>query len=272
MRARTKLACLVAILAVHLSLPLLFRGGGEVAPQPAIETLPAPIVVWLSPPPPRPPMVPPVPSDNPTAQSAEGGSPASAPSAPAPPPPPSPVRVRPARPTTRVETVPIAPAPATPDPAPTRAPASTVPAMTVLSGGQLAGALRAGSGGGGSGGGTGAGDGPGAGGSCDMIARLQAALRDDAEINAAVAAVPNSASGAVLVWNGDWIQSPGQAGKGLATVRQAIALEVAFAPPVCRSMAVRGLALISLAEGPNAPKLVLGKASWRWSDLVSTRR
>ena len=27
-----------------------------------------------------------------------------------------------------------------------------------------------------------------------------------------------------------------------------------------------------LAEGPDAPKLVLGKGAWRWSDLVSTRR
>ncbi|AQR60296.1 hypothetical protein BZG35_00470 [Brevundimonas sp. LM2] len=263
MRRRAKLACLAAVLGLHLALPLLFRGGA-VPPSLAVEPARAPIELWLRPPPPLP--VPPVVSDTPTAQSAEGGSPASATVAPSPPTPPSPVPVRPARPTTRVPSVPLAPAQARPEPVP------AVPALTVLSGGQLAGALRAGSGRAGTGGGSGAGDGAGAGDSCDMVARLEAALRDDAEINAAVAAVPGAAAGAVLVWNGDWIQSPGQAGKGLATVRQAIALEVAFAPPACRATAVRGLALIRLAEGPDAPRLALGKAAWRWSDLVSTRR
>lgn len=262
MTRRAKMACLAAILAVHLALPLLFRAG-EAPPQPMFEPPPEPIVVSLQ----RPPVPPPVPSEKPVAQSSDGGSTATEPAAPAPPP--SPVRVRAARPTTQVE-----PLPMTPSPTPVRDPAPVVPAMPVISGGQLAGALRAGNGGGqgGSGVGSGSGNGGGAGGSCDMVARLEAALRDDAEIGAAVAAVPNAASGAVLVWDGDWIQSPGQAGKGLATVRQAIAIEVAFAPPVCRTMAVRGLALIRLAGGPGAPKLVLGKGAWRWSDLVSTRR
>lgn len=260
MRRRAKLACLAAVLGFHLALPLLLRGG-PVPPSPAVEAPSPPIELWLQPPP-----VPPVVSDTPTAQSAEGGSPVSEAAAPSPPTPPIPVPVRPARPTTRVPTVPLAPAQTRPEPL------SAVPALTVLSGGQLAGALRAGSGRGGTDSGSATSDGAGAGGRCDMVARLEAALKDDAEISAAVAAVPGAAGGAVLVWNGDWIQSPGQAGKGLATVRQAIALEVAFAPPACRATAVRGLALIRLAEGPDAPKLVLGKGAWRWSDLVSTRR
>jgi len=275
MKRREKTACLAAILAAHLALPLLF-GGGEAPKDLSPAVPPEPIFVSLRPPPPPPP----VPSQTPTAQSSDGGAaapevevPEPAAAAPAPP-----VRVRPARPTTRVEPLPIAPTQTpTPvrNPTPAPDPAPTVAPMPVIGSGQLAGALRAGDGGSGSGGsgdGSGGGTGSGAGGSCDMIARLQRALRDDDDIRAAIAAVPNSASGAVLVWNGDWIQSPGQAGRGLATVRQAIAVEVAFAPPICRAGTVSGLALISLGDGTGAPKLVLGKGSWRWSDLVSTRR
>lgn len=265
MKTREKTACLAAILAAHLALPLLF--GAAEAPKDLSPAMPPePIFVSLMPPP----SPPPVPSETPTAQSSDGGAAAPevevpVPAAAAPPPP---VRVRPARPTTRVEPLPIAPTQSpTPvrNPTPAPDPAPTVAPMPVIGSGQLAGALRAGSGGSGSGG-------SGAGGSCDMVARLQRALRDDEDIRAAIAAVPNSASGAVLVWNGDWIQSPGQAGRGLATVRQAIAVEVAFAPPICRVGTVSGLALISLGDGTGAPKLVLGKGSWRWSDLVSTRR
>ena len=261
---RLKLGCLAVVLALHLALPLLFRAP-QIPPDWATNALPPPILVSL-----RPPDPPPVPSPEPEAQSSQGGSTAPE-TVSAPEPPPPPVRVRAARPTTQVEPLPIAPTPA-----PVRDAPPVVAAMPVLSAGQLSGALRAGSGAGpgagGSGAGSGSGAGDGAGASCDMVARLQAALKDHASIRAAIAAVPGAADGAVLVWDGEWIQSPGQAGRGLATVRQAIAVEVAFAPAVCRAGRVNGLALISLGDGPDAPKLVLGKASWRWSDLVSTRR
>ncbi|MFA4893500.1 MAG: hypothetical protein WC555_09040, partial [Brevundimonas sp.] len=96
----------------------------------------------------------------------------------------------------------------------------------------------------------------------------------DPEVRAAVgrahAAMP-ARGRAILVWDGDWIQDPGQAGKGLAGVRQAIALEVAFAPRECRAQAVRGLAVIAFADGPDAPRLALGGGDWRWSDLLGAR-
>lgn len=148
--------------------------------------------------------------------------------------------------------------------------------MAVIGEAQLAGALKAGTGqGGGAGSGSGGGGGSGgAGGACDMVRRLQDALRADPEVRDAVArahrAMPASGR-AILVWNGDWIQDPGQAGKGLAGVRQAIALEVAFSPRECRTQTMRGLAVIAFADGPAAPRLALGEASWRWSDLLGAR-
>lgn len=145
--------------------------------------------------------------------------------------------------------------------------------MATVSEAELVGALRAGSSGGlGAGltGDGGPGTGSSGGGSCDMVARLQSKLREDDDLRRTVAEVQRSVGGrALLVWNGDWQQSPGQAGKGLAGVRQAIALEVAFAPAACRSQPMRGLVLVTLSDGPGGARVALGTGRWRWSDLLS---
>lgn len=190
------------------------------------------------------------------------------------------------------ETPPLAPqpAPAPPVPAaarrtPLRTPPPDTPVLAVeaaapgppdlplIGGARLVGALTAGGGrGAGAGGGSGGEGGAGQGGDCDMRARLEAALRGDARIRQATAAVlaARDARGqAVLVWNGDWLQSPGEAGKGLAGVRQAIAVEVGFAPRACRDQAVRGLVAIPLDADPAGPKLALGTGDWRWRDLLN---
>jgi hypothetical protein len=103
------------------------------------------------------------------------------------------------------------------------------------------------------------------GGACDMARHVQNALRKDPMVRSAVAGA--SANGrALLVWNGDWVQSLGEDGKGLSAVREAIMWDVAFAPAACRAQAVRGLITMNL--GPGSPRLVLGQAEWRWSDLL----
>lgn len=145
--------------------------------------------------------------------------------------------------------------------------------MPTIGDAQLAGALTAGAGSGGGGGGAGAGGGGGGGsgdgGGCDLVRDIQNALRDDAEVRAAVNAAHRAAGSgrALLVWDGDWRQTPGQTGKGLAGVRQAIALEVAFAPQACRREAMRGMVLLTMSDAPGAARVALGTASWRWSDL-----
>lgn len=203
---------------------------------------------------------------------------------PAPPPPPPP----PPEPAPSVAEIPAPPAPATPSPPARPAPklkvhvaraVAEVPPVYVapgpvtepfpsLSDGQLAGAATAGGGGGGSGTGAGGGGVP-----CDMVERLQSALRRDPDIQAAVQGAGRRTGGRALhVWNGDWVQNPGQAGKGLAGLRQAIAMEVAFAPAACRAQPVRGLVLITLGDGAGAGRLALGAGTWRWSDLLVARR
>jgi hypothetical protein len=105
-------------------------------------------------------------------------------------------------------------------------------------------------------------------GDCDMARRLQGALRRDPLVRTAVLA---STGKAILVWNGDWVQSGGEDGKGLAAVREAIMWEIGFAPPACRAQSVHGIVLLSMNAAPGSVRLAVGARDWRWSDLLGRR-
>jgi hypothetical protein len=107
-----------------------------------------------------------------------------------------------------------------------------------------------------------------------MARRVQAALRKDPRVQAAVADAHRAAgptSKALFLWNGDWIRSRGQEGEGLAAVREAIMWEVAFAPEACRAEPVHGLVLFSMNDGPGSAGLVVGSGNWHWSDMLRPR-
>ncbi len=183
-----------------------------------------------------------------------------------PPPTPPPVPDRPAAPKSAPRSR-LKPAPVPPPPDIEPLPASPKPAPQPsfeLGEGQLVGAATAGSGFGSGGEGEG----------CDMVRLLQNALRKNPRVQAALLqAHPDAvaAGKAVLVWNGDWVRSPSQTGKGLAGVREVMIIEIAFAPEACRADPVHGLVLISLSDAPGAARIALGTGQWRWSDLVSAR-
>lgn len=223
-----------------------------------------PILVRLVDPPPPPPPAP-------EPQPAEAPAPAeAAPQAPAPRVAPPARPATPPRPTRRPPPPEVKPLPM---PAAIAPPGPPLPLIGTTA---LAGATRVGAGPGGGGGGEGTGGGGGgAGGGCDMLKRLQEALRDDVEVRAAIQAAHremNAQGKAIQVWDGDWLQSRGQEGKGLAGVRQAISVEVAFAPAECRAQAMRGLAVLALDDRTDGAKLALGRGAWRWSDLLDLRR
>jgi hypothetical protein len=132
---------------------------------------------------------------------------------------------------------------------------STIQSQGELTDADLAGASTAGSGAGG-------------GGECNMARRLQIALRKDNLVQAAVAEASGS-SKAIMVWNGDWVQSHSEDGKGLAAVREAIVWEIAFAPAACRAEPMHGLMLISLTDASGTARLAVGHGAWRWSDLLA---
>jgi len=262
------------VLVVHGAL-LIAMMGARAEPLAPYQPPDPPIMVELVDPPPPPPPPParvpaPEPSPTPDAPAAPAAAPA--------PPRPAPQRRPPA--VAAVRPRPVAQKPP-PDVEPLRvSPAPPGPALPLLGAAQLAGAATVGSGpGGGGGNGTGGGNGSGGagsgsgsgGGSCDMVRWVQDAVRDDAAVRRAVIAASqdmNAGGRAMLVWNGDWLQSRNQAGKGLAGVRQAIALEVAFAPAECRNQTMRGLAVLKLEDAPDGARIALGKGSWRWSDLL----
>lgn len=270
-----------ASIAAHLLVVGFILTAPKPAPFVSAPERPPMEVELFTPPPPPPPTIPaevPAPAPEPSGASAAVTPDPQPAAARRPlPAPPRPAPRQAARPTTPpppdVEPLPVPPAPA-PAPMPTLGEAELAGAMTAGSG---AGSGPAGGGGSGpgSGSGRGAGDGSGAGGgACDMVQRLQDALRDDAGIRAAIIEAhreERTGGRALLVWNGDWIRNPRQEGKGLAGVRQAIAVEVAFAPRACRNEPVRGLVLLTLADGPGAARVALGKGQWRWSDLTSAR-
>lgn len=251
-----------------LAVVVLVRPPSAPLIPPAPPGEPIEVVLFRPPPPPPPPRVP-EPRGEAPAEAGAAAPPSPRPPAPQPPAPPRPTPPRPAPRAARV----VAPPPPAVEPLPA-AVAAPAPVFASLGEAQLAGAAVAGSGAGqGTGSGSGAGSGSGSGGEgagCDMIGRLQQALRADPEVRAAVAQAHRAVGPgrALLVWDGDWIQTPGQAGKGLAGVRQAIALEVAFAPEACRRQSMRGLVLITFAGGQ---RMVFGTGSWRWSQLLGTR-
>jgi hypothetical protein len=123
----------------------------------------------------------------------------------------------------------------------------------LLSESQLSGAAIAGNGGGGS---------------CDMARAVQQALRRDPMVRAAVDDAHRTGM-AVMLWDGDWVRSGDQDGKGMSAVREAVMWEVAFAPESCRNARMHGLVLLSLADGRT--RFALGTGDWRWSDLLGVR-
>jgi hypothetical protein len=247
---------LVVVLSTH--------GPSPLAPAPAFESVPVelapPFVIAASP--------------KPASTAAASASRAAGPKTPAPPKP-APVHKPPPVQVVR-QTPPSDVAPRLVPPTPPEPPSEVAVSASALAAATTAENEAAGDGGlGGAGGdGAGAGNGGGDGGRCDMVRRLQQALRNDTSVQAAVARAPRApgfAGRPLMVWNGDWVRHGEEEGKGLASVRQAIAVEVAFAPRSCRAQSMRGLVLLSLNDAPGAPRLVLGAGAWRWSDLTLAR-
>lgn len=264
-RRRDRLLATAGTLAVHalmLSAVLASWGHAPTVPEP-----PALEVALVDPPPPV--------VVAPAAEPAPNSSPAKA-AGPEKPVPPKPAPVHAPPPPKRilrvVEPSEVPPRFVPPEPAPPR----TEPSVSAA---ELASAITAdseaaGEGGLGAGGGEGSGGGgSGAGGRCDMVRRLQKALRNDASVRAAIAQArraPGFEGRPLVVWNGDWVRHGDEDGKGLASVRQAIAVEVGFAPKSCRSQPMRGLVMLSLNDGRGS-RVVLGAGAWRWSDLLLAR-
>ena len=101
-----------------------------------------------------------------------------------------------------------------------------------------------------------------------MARAVQQALRRDRLVFASMASAQRLGK-AMMLWNGDWVRSGGEDGKGLSAVREAVMWEVGFAPQACREARMHGLVLVSLADGRT--RFAIGASDWRWSDLLGVR-
>ena len=265
--SKRRFAAGAGTLAIHALILLAVMHTWGTTP-PIVET-PAIEVMLVPPPqpPPPPPVVLPVGEPAPAAPAQAPGPPTEEPPKPAKPkPPPTPHRI-----VKHIEPSEVPPRVVPPEPAP---PLSEVSVSAADLASATTAESEAAGGGGGAGdsqgmGGGGAGNGQG--GRCDMVARIQRKLRNDPSVRSALSRArraPGFEGRPLMIWNGDWVRHGEEDGKGLASLRQAIAVEVAFAPKSCRSQAMRGLVLLSLADGPGSGRVVLGTRAWRWSDLA----
>ena len=105
---------------------------------------------------------------------------------------------------------------------------------------------------------------------CDLAGRVQAALRDDPAVRAALAMLPRDArsvANAVMLWDGRWIAgTTTSTSYALDRIRAAVIATVAAAPAPCRQEAQTGPVLMLLAGSPDTV-LALGSGRWRWGDV-----
>jgi hypothetical protein len=134
---------------------------------------------------------------------------------------------------------------------------ATTNTSDLLSASQIAGAASVGDGSG------------GGGGTCDTARAVQQALQRDPLVRSAVEDAHRLGK-SVMLWNGDWVRTGDQDGKGLSAVREAIVWQIAFAPEACRNRPMHGLILLSLADG--ATHFAIGSGAWRWTDLLGVRQ
>jgi hypothetical protein len=107
---------------------------------------------------------------------------------------------------------------------------------------------------------------------CHVGQSLEAALRRNPRVLAAViqARRPSSTFGnAIVIWNGDWVRSRDEDGKGLAAVREAISLQIVSESPKCLAQPMRGQILIAFGQAADDASLAIGGTAWRWSDLLA---
>lgn len=107
---------------------------------------------------------------------------------------------------------------------------------------------------------------------CNLADWLQTALRDDARVQTALAALPvntRSVAGAIMLWDGDWTPAPQGGQVGIAVLRSAVLAGLAAAPPACLAETMRGPALLAIPEPRGATVLAVGSGEWRWQDLAT---
>ena len=110
---------------------------------------------------------------------------------------------------------------------------------------------------------------------CDIGGAVQTALRSDPAAHRAVQLITmreRSAANAMIVWNGQWV-SPTDIGEvsPFGILRTVIRQVVVSVSPDCREQVIVGPRFMLIPDLEVTIVVVVGNASWRWSDLLVDR-
>lgn len=111
-------------------------------------------------------------------------------------------------------------------------------------------------------------------GACDLTAPVQAALRLNGEVRAALGRVPRetrSVANAMVIWNAGWLD-PDQTLDAPARelIRASITTILASASESCRLQPQGGPRLLIVPGDGETIVLALGSGVWKWQDLLDT--
>jgi hypothetical protein len=108
--------------------------------------------------------------------------------------------------------------------------------------------------------------------SCQLGGWLQAALRADPAVQAALAAIPRadrSIANAIMLWDVRWVRQPSSALNGASALRSALMVGVRAAPAECQTQLIRGPELLALTDSSGTTLIAIGSGEWRWADLLA---
>ena len=111
---------------------------------------------------------------------------------------------------------------------------------------------------------------------CELTGALQASLQTDPSVQEALERVPassRSVANALLLWNGDWMDSGEMGGEAaLAPIRDVVVAGVLSEPADCRSRTIQGPRFLSVTTSSGTALLVFGSGVWRWGDILGGQR
>ena len=103
---------------------------------------------------------------------------------------------------------------------------------------------------------------PGSGDACPLTGVIAAALANDRDVAAVLAATPATA---VMIWDGAWSSD---AAVPVRPIRRVVIERVRAASAVCRDTAMTGPRLILVPSGANNVAVAIGSGKWYWRQLL----
>lgn len=107
---------------------------------------------------------------------------------------------------------------------------------------------------------------------CDVAETLARAFAEDSFIKGELARIgpqSRSVSNAIMFWDAQWVELPGDPPKdAVEALRRGILEGVRAAPPGCLSQELAGPRFIFVSGAGSTLMLVIGSGTWRWEQLL----